>query len=210
MEKIWFQDISQFLTKENYSVFFPSSSMSFAEQLNALMRLALYFSLVVLFIKRDTNVLFIPIFMGLFTYVLWSVDEKNRKSDKELLDKVGLREEYISKELCQKPSKNNPFMNVLVSDYGQNAQRPRACRMEGKVKHEVKKHFDHNLYRDVDDIFHKKASDRQFYTTASTTIPNDSVGYANWLYGGSGGSSSSCKEGNGDRCYSNMHRMTHV
>jgi hypothetical protein len=208
MEKIWYQDISKFITKDNYSVFFPSSSMSFAEQLNALMRLSLYFSIVMLLIKKDSNVFFIPIFMGLFTFTLWSVDEKNKKSDKELLGKVGLREEYISKELCQKPSKDNPFMNVLVSDYGHNPQRPRACRMEGKVKHEVKKHFDHNLYRDVDDIFHKKASDRQFYTTPSTTIPNDSVGYAKWLYGDQ--SSSSCKEGNGGRCYSNMYRTTHV
>jgi hypothetical protein len=208
MEKIWYQDISKFITKDNYSVFFPSSSMSFAEQLNALMRLSLYFSIVMLLIKKDSNVFFIPIFMGLFTFTLWSVDEKNKKSDKELLGKVGLREEYISKELCQKPSKDNPFMNVLVSDYGHNPQRPRACRMEGKVKHEVKKHFDHNLYRDVDDIVHKKASDRQFYTTPSTTIPNDSVGYAKWLYGDQ--SSSSCKEGNGGRCYSNMYRTTHV
>lgn len=208
MEKIWFQDISNFITKDNYSVFFPSSSMSFAEQLNALMRLALYFSLVMLLIRKDGNVFFIVIFMGLFTFVLWSVDEKNKKNDKDVLDKIGLREEYTSKELCQKPSKDNPFMNVLVSDYGHNPQRPRACRMEGKVKHEVKKHFDHNLYRDVDDIFHKKASDRQFYTTPSTTIPNDSVEYAQWLYGDK--SASTCKEGNGGRCYANMYRTAYV
>lgn len=207
MEKIWFHDLQGFINKDNYMIFFPSSSMSFSEQLNALMRLSLYFSLILLLIKKDSNILFIPIFVGLFTYIIWTVDDKNKKSEKDTLSKLGLREEYISKELCQKPSKNNPFMNVLVSDYSQNPSRPRACRIQGKVKHEVNKHFDHNLYRDVDDIFHKKASDRQFYTTPSTTIPNDAVGYAKWLYGDGSGT---CKEGNGGRCYSNMYRMTNV
>lgn len=204
MEKIWYQDISEFITKENYMIFFPSSAMSFAEQLNALMRLALYFSFALLLIKQDSNVLFIPIFVAILTFVLWSTDDKNKKREKDLLSKGGMCEEYVSKELCQKPSRDNPFMNVLVSDLAHNPQRPRACRLQGRVKHEVKKHFDHNLYRDVDDVFHKKASDRQFYTTPSTTIPNDSVGYAKWLYGNN--NKTTCKEGNGGKCYSNMYR----
>lgn len=206
MEKIWFSDIPGFFTEKNYYMFFPSAEMTLAEQLNSLMRLSIYFAVLMFIVKKDSNILFVPIFMGLFTFLIFTVDTKNRQSDKQLLDKLGLMEEYTSKKLCQKPTKNNPFMNVLSSDYSENPTRPRACWIEGKVKKDLKKKFDVNLYRDVGDIFHKTASDRQFYTTPSTTIPNDSMSYAEWLYGGK----PSCKEGNGQKCYKNMYRSLKV
>jgi hypothetical protein len=206
MEKIWFNDVSGFITPQNWYIFFPSVDMTLSEQLNSLMRLSIIFAVVIFIFKKDANILFVPIFMGLFTFLMYTVDSKNKQSDKMLLDKLGMMEEYTSKELCVKPSKNNPFMNVLASDYGDNPTRPRACRIVGRVKKDIKKNFDVNLYRDVDDVFHKKASDRQFYTTPSTTIPNDSVGYANWLYGGD----KSCKEGNGPKCLKNMYRSHNV
>lgn len=206
MEKIWFSDIHGFFTDKNYYVFFPSTEMTLAEQLNSLMRLSIYFAVIMFIIKKDANILFVPIFMGLFTFLIFNVDTKNKQNDKQLLDKLGMMEEYTSKRLCQRPTKNNPFMNVLASDYSDNPTRPRACRFEGKVKRDIKKNFDVNLYRDVDDVFHKIASDRQFYTTPSTTIPNDSTEYAKWLYG----VDSSCKEGNGKKCYKNMYRSLNV
>lgn len=206
MEKIWFVDLRGFMTETNFIKFFPSSDMTFTEQMNALMRFSIYFALIMFMLKKDSNILFVPIFMGLFTYLVYNVDEKNKMHEKMLLDRVGLTEEHMSKKLCQKPTRHNPFMNVLVSDYSTNPQRPRACKFEGAVKDEIKQQFDVNLYRDVDDIFHKKASDRQFYTTPSTTIPNDASSYAKWLYG----TKRTCKEGNGGKCYANMFRMTNV
>lgn len=207
MEKIWYKDLHGFITAKNYHVFFPSASMTFEEQMNALMRMAIYFSIILFIVKHDSNIFFIPVFMACLTYLLVTVDERNKASDRDVLDKAGLREDFRSREVCQKPTRNNPFMNVLVSDYATNPGRPKACRLEGRVKQEIKKNFDYNLYRDVDDVFHKKASDRQFYTTPSTTIPNDSVGYAKWLYGGDKGT---CKEGNGNKCYTNMYRTINV
>jgi hypothetical protein len=34
----------------------------------------------------------------------------------------------------------------------------------------------------VDDLFNRNTSQRQFYTTPVTTIPNDQTGFARWLY----------------------------
>lgn len=201
MEKIWFKDLTGFINDKNFMKFFPSVDMSLTEQLNSLMRLSIYFAIVMFLLKKDTNIFFAPIFMALFSFLIYNVDEKNKLQDQALLDKVGLKEEYTSKELCQKPTRHNPFMNILVSDYSNNPERPRACKIQGRVKNDIKQNFDVNLYRDIDDIFHKKASDRQFYTTPSTTIPNDASAYAKWLYG----SGKTCKEGNGNKCFSNLH-----
>jgi hypothetical protein len=176
--------------------------MSFTEQLNSLMRFSIYLSCVVFLVKKDTNIFFIPIVMALVTYMMYNVDANNKKNDNAVLEKMGLMEELHTKKLCQKPSKDNPFMNVLISDYKEHPERPRACKYQGQIKTDIKKNFDTNLYRDVDDIFHKKASDRQFYTTPSTTIPNDAGAFAKWLYQ----TDATCKEGDGDACYKNMHK----
>lgn len=206
MEAIWYKDIPGFITDKTYMRFFPSPEMSLAEQLNSIMRLSIYFAAIVFIFKKDANILFVPIFGAVFTYLIYSVDEKNRLGDRGILEKMGLGEEYGTGRLCAKPTKDNPFMNVLMSDYEKNPGRPRACRLEGRVKDEVKSNFEHNLYRDVDDIYHKKASDRQFYTTPSTTIPNDMGSFGQWLYG----TPKTCKEGNGGRCYNNMYRSINM
>jgi hypothetical protein len=90
-------------------------------------------------------------------------------------------------ELCTRPTPENPFMNVLVSDIGDNPLRPAACDVEDhRVRNKMHQYFDAGLYRDVDDIFHSKASDRQFYTMPVTTVANDAGAFASWLYGSTG------------------------
>jgi hypothetical protein len=200
-ELIWFQDIQGFITKDNYSKFFPSKEMTFSEQLNSLMRFTIYFSVLMFVLRRDANILFIVIFMAGFTYLLYTVDSKNKRRERFYLDKQNLEKNKITKELCIKPTQNNPFMNVLVSDYA-NPQRKKACEINGKTKKLIKKYFDNNLYRDVSDIYNKKASDRNYYTTPITTIPNDQKAFADYCYG----KSKTCKEGNSQKCYVNMYR----
>lgn len=205
MEKIWYQDLRGFITDVNYFEFWPSKDMSFAEQLNCLMRFSLYFALIVLLIKKDVNILFVPMFMGIFTYYVYMVDTQNKINEKMILDSMSMHKNERDGSTCVKPSPNNPFMNVLMTDYAKNPKRPSACSPDSKTtRSEIKKHFDKNLFRNVDDVFHKNASDRQFYTTPITTIPNDQNAFAKWLYG----QGATCKEGNGDKCFRNMNRGT--
>lgn len=207
MERIWYKDPVGFITENNIARFLPSTDMNFVEQLNAMLRFTIYFSIVVYILKQDVNIFFIPIFMAVFTFFVYTVDRKNKKDEFDVLEKMGLRrEKYNGNRLCVKPSDHNPFMNVLMSDYAENPKRPSACTLSGVTKHEIKDKFDRSLYRDVDDIFHKKASDRQFYTMPSTTIPNDSMAYANWLYN----QSTTCKEGNGAQCHVNTFRYANL
>lgn len=207
MEQIWYKDPVGFLAENNVARFLPSTDMNFVEQLNALLRFSVYFSIIVYILKQDVNVFFVPIFMALFTACIYAVDQKNKVSEDEVLERMGLRRERSNgNRLCAKPTDHNPFMNVLMSDYAENPKRPSACTLSGSTKQEIKKKFDRSLYRDVDDVFHKKASDRQFYTMPSTTIPNDSMSYARWLYQ----THPTCKEGNGAQCHANTFRMANL
>lgn len=202
-EKIWFKDLENFFTQHNYSVFFPSKSMSFAEQLNSLMRLAIYFSIFVFLLKKDTQIFFVPIFVGGFTWFLYNADTQNKLHEKMYLRERELFKDENTGAVCATPSHNNPFMNVLMNEYSQNPMRAQACDLSRRdVKRTAKKHFDNNLYRDVDDIFQKNASDRSYYTMPSTTIPNDRESYLKFLYP----LPKTCKEGDGSQCYKNGYR----
>ena len=73
-------------------------------------------------------------------------------------------------------------MNVLQNEYVDNPTRPAACEYED-VKEELESNFHYNLYQDLgDNIWEKNNSQRQFFTTPYTTIPNDQGSYSRWLY----------------------------
>jgi hypothetical protein len=94
-------------------------------------------------------------------------------------------------------------MNVLVSDYSINPTRKKACDIrKSNISKQVNEYFNKNLYRSVSDIFNKEASDRQWVTNPVTTIPNDQNDFAEWCYK----TKPTCKEGNGNMCYSNTYR----
>jgi hypothetical protein len=202
-EKIWYDDLSGFITKDNYNTFFPSKDMTFAQQLNSVLRFSIYFTIFIFIIKKEVNVFFVIIFMAGFTYFLYTVDTKNKIREKFYLEGKNLQMDKRSKDICIKPTKDNPFMNVLMSDYSENPTRKPACNVsKGSTKKQAKKFFENNLYRDVSDIYDRNASDRNYYTTPITTIPNDQNAFANYLYG----KDKTCKEANGDQCYKNVYR----
>ena len=201
MERIWFKDLTHLY--QNYDKFFPSKDMSFAEQLNTMMRISIYFAIVIYVLKTDVRIFMIPLFVGLFTFIIYTIDTKNKINERLFLEDHSIKKDRRTKELCQKPLPQNPFMNVLVSDYVTNPTRKKACDIrKSNISKQVNNYFDKNLYRSVSDIFNKEASDRQWVTNPVTTIPNDQNEFARWCYQ----SKPTCKEGNGNRCHSNTYR----
>ncbi len=204
VEKIWFKDIKHLFTEQNYGKFFPSKEMTFNEQLNSLVRFSIYFSIVVFLLQKDTVIFMIPVFACLFTYFIYTVDTQNKYNEKMYFKEKNLYNDRHDNELCQLPSKENPFMNVLISDYALNPTKKKACDVtRSNIKKQTQKYFDKNLYRSVSDIFNKEASDRQWITNPITTIPNDASSFAQWCWG----QGATCKEGNGNKCYSNLYRQ---
>jgi hypothetical protein len=86
------------------------------------------------------------------------------------------------KNTCRKPTPDNPLMNPAVTEYG-NGDPPVACNSDDDdIKESIKVNFNHNLFRDVDELWERENSQRQFYTMPNTAIPNNQTEFAKWLY----------------------------
>jgi hypothetical protein len=99
------------------------------------------------------------------------------------------------------PTDKNPLMNVLLPEINGNSNRKPALKsylpetekiINDKVKEQVTKRLDERLFKGINNELDLEYSMRNFYTTASTTIPNDQEGFSQFLYGGM----ISAKEGN--------------
>jgi hypothetical protein len=94
------------------------------------------------------------------------------------------------KNSCRKPTKDNPFMNPPMTDFN-DGFKPSACNADDEdIQDQIKDTYNIDLYRNVQDLFNVKNSQRQFYTIPTTQIPNDQSAFANWLYK----SPTTCKE----------------
>ncbi len=78
-EEIWFRDLRNFMSTDTLANFIPTSTMTFAEKLNAMMRFAIYFSIMVVAVKRDVRYVYIVLFVALFTLLLYTMYERDRK-----------------------------------------------------------------------------------------------------------------------------------
>jgi len=93
--------------------------------------------------------------------------------------------EEFKKGTCKKPTEDNPFMNPTFTDFN-NGDPPAACNVDDdQINDEMKVNFNHQLFRDVDEIWEKENSQRNFYTMPNTAVPNNQKEFAMWLYGGS-------------------------
>ena len=208
-EKIWYRDLANFITTDNYMNFFPSNDMNMREKINSVMRFMLYFTIILFVINRKNRVFYVLISGAVLSYIVHEIDIDGYTLKRERYmnghDNTG-GDKPASRRRCTKPDKLNPFMNVLMTEYVDNVDRPRACDVDDtKVKKAMKRTFEHDLYRNVDDVFDRNYSYRQFYTTPNTTIPNDQEAFAKWLYFNEG---ASCKEGNGNQCYQQINGWT--
>jgi hypothetical protein len=104
--------------------------------------------------------------------------------NKSTLDNIDYSLEEMrmyEKHACRKPTEDNPFMNLSVDDFNKE-NVPIACNADDEdVHNNVVDKFNSTLYRDIDDVFNKMNSQRQFFTVAHS-IPNDQEAFARWCY----------------------------
>ncbi len=111
----------------------------------------------------------------------YNVDLNNKKAKDVVNYDYNEILEY-EKYASRKPTKDNPFMNTPVTDYGTENVPAAANADDEDIAQDIKKYFNEGLYRDINDLFDTKNSQRIWYTTPVTAIPNDQEGFANWLY----------------------------
>ena len=91
---------------------------------------------------------------------------------------------------CRKPTLENPLMNPHITEYngGEDGNDfdgdfPAACNVDDEdIKENIRVNFNHNLFRDLDEVWERENSQRQFYTLPNTAIPNNQVEFAKYLY----------------------------
>jgi hypothetical protein len=197
--KIWFNDLSHFITADNYFIIIPLSQMTTEDRINAIMRFFIYFGILLALIRKNSRYLMFPLIAGIFSLLLYNFESKKKDIIEKELDRRELK--IIDNKVCTRVTKENPFMNPSIADLTFNPEKPGACDITNeKVQSDIDKQFHSRVFQDVNDIYNNQSSERQFYTLPSTTIPNNQGGFADWLYN----RGPSCKQGNGDQCWRNV------
>jgi hypothetical protein len=206
MTQFWKEDPQVLIRTENLFKFFPSKSLNRNENLNAILRLSIYSSIIACVYYRSLSPLILSLVVAIVTIIVnenqkeiekfftrlsgtslgnindyFKIDLRNLKVKKE--DESLLAEFYSSRpisttgNLCVAPTLSNPFMNPTLDE--STVRDTPACDIsDPEVKEQTESYFSNNLFRDTSDLFGKVSSQRQFYT-----IPNqDSISFAKWLY----------------------------
>lgn len=199
-DPIWFQDPKILVIKGRVAEFFPNEEMSTVEKLNALMRMTIYMGVLLAVLCRNYLYLYIPVVCGGLTWAIYSVQMQGSDDDKERLyttskgilkggDGIGCHAdfeedcEHVGK--CVTPTVDNPFMNY--NKITSERDRAPACVTYDKpdLKKKIESNFNINLYRDVGDLYGKKNSQREYYTTPGSMFTGgvgDQTSFAKWCY----------------------------
>jgi hypothetical protein len=170
--------------------FWPTARQTAQERVAATSRFVIYASVLVYIINRDSRVFALGILVLAILYYLWGAnlikDGKLRPTQGDGRIPGPFREEVTL------PNIENPMGNVLLSDYNDYPDRPSAAwypSMRQEVAHQ---------WSIIHPFERKRDAERNFYTTASSTIPNDQTAFAQGAYGKP--FAPMCKDQGGDSC----------
>jgi hypothetical protein len=200
-DSFWYADPSVLWKWDRIQEFFPNSQTSLAEQLNALVRLAAYASVILYAYSRKTPILYVLPATLLLTKVVHDVRSRNDVVREPPIITggygvdAGLPETnvrtVVNGQECVAPTLNNPFGNVSIADIKYDPDRPPACDIsDPAVKKSAMDAFYDRLFVDADDTFDRNSNSRQFMTMPRTTLPGgEQKDFALW-----------CGFGNMGRC----------
>jgi hypothetical protein len=185
-----------------------------ASALNSFTRFGIYLSLVLTAVRMEPMWLIVGILFAGFAVGAWKFmsgrgavregfdGEQHFDTAAPILDPRDVINEYVPDIIGERmrtvPTAANPFMNVLLTDIGDNPYKPAAKNAGSQaVKAELDSYFQTMFADDPGDVFNHTSGQRNWVIMPSTTIPNDQESFANWLYRVPG---QTCKEGNLDVC----------
>lgn len=187
-----------------------------ASALNSFTRFGVYLAVVLALVRMEAIWLVVGLLFAGFAAGAWKFmgssgavregfklfDGQHFDTEAPILDPREVINEYVPDVIGERarsnPTPTNPFMNVLLTDIGDNPYRPPAQNTGSQeVKAELDSYFQTLFADDPGDVFNHTSSQRNWVTMPSTTIPNDQASFANWLYRVPG---QTCKEGNMEAC----------
>ena len=175
-----------------------------ASALNSFTRFGVYLGVLLAIVRLEMAWLLVGVCFAAFSVGAWKFMEA-RGSVKEgfespgldrvfstearILDPRDVINEYVpdviglSSDQRTHPTPANPFMNVLVTEIGDNPYRaPAASVLSQDVRAELDTYFQTMFASDPGDVFNHTSSQRAWVAAPVTTIPNDQSAFANWLY----------------------------
>jgi len=194
--------------------FFPMADMPLEQKLNALTRGLVVVTLLTFLYNHNTRLLIIGVMLLVAIFLFhWAYKRQEGffLSQRDALEKIK-QLKTDSDKVFQAATPVNPLSNVLVTDWTENPQKRPAPPVEKnsdnillQAKRTVVQQnpgqpdIAEKLFADLADEFDFEQSMRPFYSTASSTIPNDQKAFAEFCYG----SMISCKDGNMFACARN-------
>lgn len=188
-DPIWFKNIKVLFLRPKEII--PSKDQSDAERVNSIVRLVLYCSLAVALIRSNIMYLVLGLAIVVIISLAFALGEKKKKKNESYSN---LRPTTVKRQKkdCSKSTPDNPFSNATVGALLGDEGRAPACSYDSPgVAQEIRKNFNKNLFRNLEDIYEVENSQRQFYTTPVTTSAPDTIAFAEFLYGSRG---KTCKE----------------
>jgi hypothetical protein len=179
MTPFWINDITILMNKHQL-ILWPTNEMTMNEKLNAITRLVILLCITGFIATQNMNFVWISI----VTIACIVVYYKLTIEKPETFEIQKMEHHTI-------PTDTNPMMNVLLPELNGNPKRKSALQysheteklINNKVKKHISKNVDPRIFQGINNELDLEYSMRNFYTTASTTIPNDQEGFGKFCYG---------------------------
>ena len=202
-DTFWLNSPAVLLKSSQIIEIWPSNNLSTERKLNAITRLVIILTILGYCYTQKLEIIITSIVTLMIIVIMYQVKKKSKKKIKEGFSRANFFN--LKGNRFTQPTKKNPVMNVLLTEINDNPKRPEAApayepSIENKINNSV---ADPRLFQDLGDSIAFNQSMRNFYSTPSTTIPNDQTKFANFLYG----NMPSCKEGNILQCTKNNAGM---
>ena len=166
-DPIWHQNVS--VMWKRWADFFPKATQTTAERINSVVRFIAYATVFIFAFNRKTK--YIVFGFASLVMITLAFDLKFVTSAEDLFE--------LGKARCVRPTVNNPFGNYMRFD---DPGRAAACPND-TVSDETRNAFNNGLIRNVEDIYERENSQRQFYSMPVTqSLPNTRA-FAEFLYG---------------------------
>ena len=206
----WFKDISILYNKNYLLEIIPKKEYDFNRKLNAVVRFTIYYGILLYIFKRDKNILCLPFITVVITVYLHKTSKDDKQDDnfKGLmntkgstnLSEIDMMIDEINTDVYRIPEIDNPMMNQNTFDLYENKKAIPTYNNPG-VKRKVEETLDSQVFKDSNDLFNRRNSQRQWYTMPNTEAMNKQTEFAKWCYM----TPPTCKEGNGLQCANNLH-----
>lgn len=210
----WINDPLVLFKESEITQLWPVESMNKNEKLNAISRLVILLTVIGFLLTQSIKIIVTGLVtLGVFVFLYYSSKDNKTEGFCNIPD---LDKFYLTKEIREKytqPTPTNPLMNVMLPEIQDNPNRNPGApsfnpliteEINSSTKAMIEENFDDpdidkKLFNDLGDNMEFEQSMRQFYSTPSTTIPNNQKDFAQFCYG----DMTSCKEGHNLACIRN-------